>query len=225
MSASTVARVAVKTASAATSIVSISSGVPKARLAARRSSSNRERFNTRSRGRFLCHRHSVVFALLRLMVITCIIRTSVQKSLRRRNRPHRPLQGEHSLSAFWRVPTFVIPHVLARLATRCPPCVAFTHGHHVHHLNNAKRGCFTENTKRATRFSPQPLDARVSKRVALVRTYLSAHVSLSDLTCKLGHHDCKKLLQVFQTLNSAWNNSTEAFTTGSSASQHGDARK
>ena len=35
-------------------------------------------------------------------------------------------------------------------------------------------------------------------------------------------HDCEKMFQVFQTLTFAWNNSTEAFASGSSASQHSD---
>ena len=35
-------------------------------------------------------------------------------------------------------------------------------------------------------------------------------------------HDCKNMFQVYQTLTFAWNNSTAAFATGSSASQHGD---
>ena len=48
--------------------------------------------------------------------------------------------------------------------------------------------------------------------------------SLSDLTCKQGYLACmcKKMFQVFQTLTFAWNNATEAFATGSSASQHSD---
>ena len=49
----------------------------------------------------------------------------------------------------------------------------------------------------------------------IVRSHLQTGISRS--------HDCKKVFQVFfQTLTFAWNNSTEAFATGSSASQHSD---
>ena len=46
----------------------------------------------------------------------------------------------------------------------------------------------------------------------IVRSRLQTKISRS--------HDCKKMFQVLQTLTFAWNNSTEAFATGSSASQH-----
>ena len=82
-----------------------------------------------------------------------------------------------------------------------------------------------------TLFSPRPLDAGVSKRVFLYSRCTFSHASfstcfkassLSDLTCKQGSHHCKKMFQVFQTLTFARYNSTEAFATGTSASQHSD---
>ena len=81
------------------------------------------------------HRHCVTFATFRFMVITSIICTSVQKSLRRRNRPHRVKSccRENSFSAVCRVPTFVISHMLTCFATRSPP-VAFRH----------QRQCFSQ---------------------------------------------------------------------------------
>ena len=48
----------------------------------------------------------------------------------------------------------------------------------------------------------------------IVRSYLQTRISRS--------HDCNKMFQVLKTLTFAWNNSTEAFATGSSASQHSD---
>ena len=64
----------------------------------------------------------------------------------------------------------------------------------------------------------------------LVHTHLSFSTcfkasSLSDLTCKQGYlarMTARKCSQVFQTLTFARYNSTEAFATGSSASQHSD---
>ena len=85
-----------------------------------------------------------------------------------------------------------------------------------------------------TLFSPRPLDAGVSKRVILYTRCTCSHAScstclkassLSDLTCREGisrSHDCEKMFQVLQTLTFAWNNSTKAFSSGSSASQHSD---
>ena len=48
----------------------------------------------------------------------------------------------------------------------------------------------------------------------IVRPHLQTGISRS--------HDCKKMFQIFQTLTVAWNNSTNAVATGSSASQHSD---
>ena len=83
-----------------------------------------------------------------------------------------------------------------------------------------------------TLFSPRPLEAGSSKRVLLYSRCTCSHASfgtcfkassLSDLTLQTGisrSHDCKRVFQVFQTFTFARNDSTEAFATGSSASQH-----
>ena len=63
---------------------------------------------------------------------------------------------------------------------------------------------------------------------ALVHMRLSAHAlrppqcQISFATRDSRSHVCEKMFQVFQTLTFAWNNSTEAFASGSSASQHSD---
>ena len=54
----------------------------------------------------------------------------------------------------------------------------------------------------------------VSQGLLIVRSRLQRGISRS--------HDCEKMFQVFQTLTSAWNNSTKAFASGSSASGHSD---
>ena len=48
----------------------------------------------------------------------------------------------------------------------------------------------------------------------IVRSHLQTGISRA--------HDCKKMFHVFQTLTFAWNNSTKAFASGSSVSQHSD---
>ena len=50
----------------------------------------------------------------------------------------------------------------------------------------------------------------VSQGLLIVRSHLQRGLSRS--------HDCEKMFQVFQTLTFAWNNSTKAFASGSSAS-------
>ena len=78
-----------------------------------------------------------------------------------------------------------------------------------------------------TLFSPRPLEAGVSKRVLLYSSCTCSHAGLlvvgSHLQTGVSRsHDCKVVFQVFQTLTFAWTDSTEALTTGSSASQHCD---
>ena len=54
----------------------------------------------------------------------------------------------------------------------------------------------------------------MSQGLLIVRPHLQTGISRS--------HDCNKMFQVLQTLTFAWNNSTDALATGSSANQHSD---
>ena len=54
----------------------------------------------------------------------------------------------------------------------------------------------------------------MSQGLLIIRSHLQRGVSRS--------HECEKLFQVLQTLTFARNNSTKAFASGSSASQHSD---
>ena len=85
-----------------------------------------------------------------------------------------------------------------------------------------------------TLLSPRPLECRsVQPGVTVFQMYLFIRVfqhMFQGLLIVRSHlqtwisrsHDCKKMFQVLQTLTFAWNNSTDAFAMGSSASQHSD---
>ena len=107
--------------------------------------------------------------------------------------------------------------------------------HSLSRTNNAKKGCLMQNSipKCKQHLSDAVFFLHGSNSVTVFQVYLFAHIfqhmfqGLLIVRYQLQtwisrSHHCEKMFQLLQTLTFAWNNSTEAFATESSASQHSD---